>query len=165
MNENKISQYDNYQCLCPSRGKHELKKDQFHYELEWHYGNIPANDIKIIVGDLKAHIGKEDADQSTLEFTDYTRKLMIMVNDLQILQQVKTWPLAQHFSPTRISPNGMTSYQIDHILIERRWATNIMNIRSYRGACCVFVHFLVKEIYNSVWCDVFLTVHHDINLF
>jgi len=41
------------------------------------------------------------------------------------------------YKQTRVSPNGMTSHQIDHILIERRWATNIMKIRSYRGACCV----------------------------
>jgi hypothetical protein len=28
--------------------------------------------------------------------------------------------------------------------MERRWASNIMNIRSYKGACCGPEHFLVK---------------------
>jgi hypothetical protein len=53
---------------------------------------------------------------------------------------------------TRISQNGMTFHQIDHILIERRWATNILNTRSYRGACCVCHHFLVTALYNSILC-------------
>lgn len=65
MSENKISQYDNYLCLRPSRSSVQLTNDKFHYELEEHYDNIPANDMKITVGDLNAHIGKEDADQST----------------------------------------------------------------------------------------------------
>jgi hypothetical protein len=42
--------------------------------------------------------------------------------------------------------------QIDHllILVDRSWASSIMNIRSFRGASCGSDHFLVKSIFRCV---------------
>lgn len=54
------------------------------------------------------------------------------------------FPGKEMHKQTWVSPHGMTSHEIDHILIERRWATCIMNITSYRVTCCASDHFLVK---------------------
>jgi hypothetical protein len=41
------------------------------------------------------------------------------------------------------SPGGKTDDQIDHILIDRRWHSSILDVQSFRGADCDWVHYLV----------------------
>jgi hypothetical protein len=44
---------------------------------------------------------------------------------------------------TWISPNGKNHNQIDHVLIDRRWHSSILHVRSFRGADCDTDHYLV----------------------
>lgn len=44
---------------------------------------------------------------------------------------------------TWVSPDGDTGNQIDHVLIDRRHVSDIMNVRSYRGANIDSDHYLV----------------------
>jgi len=41
------------------------------------------------------------------------------------------------------SPDGKTHNQIDHILIDRRWLSTVINIQSFRRADCDTDHYLV----------------------
>jgi endonuclease/exonuclease/phosphatase family metal-dependent hydrolase len=40
-------------------------------------------------------------------------------------------------------PGTNDTNQIDHILVSKRWAADLENIRTYRGATSNYVHFLV----------------------
>jgi hypothetical protein len=44
---------------------------------------------------------------------------------------------------TRTSPDGKTNNQIDHVLIDRRWHSSILDVQSFRGADCITDHYLV----------------------
>jgi len=44
-----------------------------------------------------------------------------------------------------MSPSGRYSNQIDHILVNERFAYNITDVRTYRGADCDSDHFLVAS--------------------
>ena len=44
---------------------------------------------------------------------------------------------------TWTSPDGKTHNQIGHILIDRRWHSNILDVQSFRGADCDTSHYLV----------------------
>jgi hypothetical protein len=44
---------------------------------------------------------------------------------------------------TWTSPDGKTHNQIEHVLIERRWNSSVLNVRSFRGADCDTDHNLV----------------------
>jgi hypothetical protein len=44
---------------------------------------------------------------------------------------------------TWTSPDGQTHYQINHILIDRRWHSSVLDVRSFRGADFDTDHHLV----------------------
>jgi hypothetical protein len=47
---------------------------------------------------------------------------------------------------TWISPDGERKNQIDHVMIDSRHATDLSDVRSFRGADCNTDHFLVRAM-------------------
>jgi hypothetical protein len=46
---------------------------------------------------------------------------------------------------TWTSPDGKTNNQIDHVLIDRRWQTNILDVQSFRGVAKVRERLAVNK--------------------
>jgi len=44
---------------------------------------------------------------------------------------------------TWTSPDGKTHNQTDHISIDRRWHSSVLDVRSFRGTYCDTDHYLV----------------------
>jgi len=52
-------------------------------------------------------------------------------------------PLQNIHKHTQTSPDGKTHNQIDHILIDRRWHSSVLDVQSFSGADCDTGHCLV----------------------
>jgi hypothetical protein len=48
-------------------------------------------------------------------------------------------------------PDGKTQNQTDHILIDRRRHSSVLDVRSFRGADCDTVHYLVVAKVRGDW--------------
>jgi hypothetical protein len=54
-----------------------------------------------------------------------------------------TFPHRNFHKFTWNSPDGKTHNQIDHLVIDRRWHSSILKVRSFRGVDCDTDHYLV----------------------
>jgi hypothetical protein len=52
---------------------------------------------------------------------------------------------------TWASTDGKTHNQIDHILIDRRWHSSVLDVRSFRGADCDTDHYLMVAKVRENW--------------
>ena len=130
--------------------KSDTEKDAFYNELRNLYDACPKHDVKLIIGDLNAQIGKEAIYYPTIGKKAFHQKSnkngkrlihlaasrnMIIGNTLFPHKDIHktTWrsPVAHHFS------------QIDHLLIDSRHVSHSMDVRTHRCASVDTDHFLL----------------------
>lgn len=111
---------------------------------------LPSYDIKIVLGDANAKVGREDIWKPAIgkeslhqDSNDNGTRLasFALANDLKISSTM--FPRKDIHKYTWTSPNGTTRNQIDHILIDQRHKSSITDVRSVRGAECGTDHSLV----------------------
>lgn len=136
---------------APTEIKEEEEKDSFYEELAKVIGKIPRYDVKIVLGDLNAKIGKEamyndiTGGHSKHELTNENgKKLIEFATEMRMKIMSTSFQRKEIYKGTWVSPDGNTCNQIDHVLIERKHANCIKNVRSQRGAECESDHFMVK---------------------
>jgi hypothetical protein len=132
-----------------------LIKDSFYQELEKGYDNTPSNDMNMVIRDFNAKIGKEEIYQDTVgrhnlheKTNDNGQRVIYFAVSKDLVVSSTCFPHRDINKYTWTSPDGTTHNQIDHVLVERRNASNIMDIRTYRGADCGSDHHLVEVVYR-----------------
>ena len=106
--------------------------------------------MKILVGDFIAKLGKEDIFKLTVRIeslhqdsNDNDGRLVNFAISKNLVIKSMMFPHWNICKYIWTSPDGKTHNQIHHILIDRRWHSSILDVRSFRGADCVTDHYLV----------------------
>ncbi|KAK9693646.1 hypothetical protein QE152_g34056 [Popillia japonica] len=143
---------DKVKVLKNKKDKDEDIKTRFYEELEEVLNKIPKFDIKCLIGDMNAKVGREEeysvttttGGKSLHKVSNDNGKRLIefaLENSMKIVSTA--FDHKDIHKETWIAPNGLTKNQIDHVLIEMKHAKNITNVRSYRGADADSDHILV----------------------
>lgn len=103
-----------------------------------------------MIGDLNAKIGQEIAHRpvigtNSLHVTTNNNgsKLIDFAASKNMIIGGTLFPHKEIHKATWKSPDGRTSNQIDHVLIDARHISNLMDVRSYRGANVDSDHYLL----------------------
>jgi endonuclease/exonuclease/phosphatase family metal-dependent hydrolase len=106
--------------------------------------------MKILLGDFNAKVGRKGifkltvGNESSHEISNNNGVTVVNFATSKILV-VKSTLFSHHsiHKYTWTSPDGQTHNQIDHVLIDRRRNSSILDVRSFRGADCDSDHYLV----------------------
>ncbi|CAG9839544.1 unnamed protein product [Diabrotica balteata] len=141
---------------APTEEKDEEIKDLFYEDLERAYDNCAKNDIKIIIGDMNAQIGKEICYQDYIgkhSLHDVTNdnglRLISLAASKDLIVGSTCFNHKNIHKATWISPNGHTTNQIDHVIIDRRHFTNLMDSTSQARKCGTTAREALKSAAES----------------
>ncbi|XP_054289925.1 uncharacterized protein LOC129005133 [Macrosteles quadrilineatus] len=135
---------------APTEDKDEEEKDDFYEMMEQVVDKLPNYDMKIIMGDANAKIGKEPiwrevAGKESLHDITSSNGVRLcsfaMAKDLRIMST--SFQRKNIHKETWMSPDGRTRNQIDHVLVDNRNKSSVSNIRSIREAECGSDHHLI----------------------
>ncbi|KAK9686020.1 hypothetical protein QE152_g37504 [Popillia japonica] len=135
---------------APTEDKDPIVKNEFYEELEKVLEKVPKFDIKLVVGDLNAKIGREDerrkvtGGNSKHMLSSENGKMLIqfaLENNLKIMST--NFKHKEIHQTTWMSPYFKTRNQIGHVLIEYKHQRCTTDVRTYRGADADSDHFLV----------------------
>ena len=145
-----VSESQHYTVLCPTNIADEERKEEFYQQLQAVLDRVPRRDIVIVMGDMNAKVGSDNAGREHVMgtegmgtinengefFVDFSE-----MNDLVIGGTV--FPHGKINKVTWRSPDMITENHIDHIAISRRWRRTLQDVRACRGADVGSDHTLV----------------------
>ena len=106
--------------------------------------------MKILLGDFNAKVGREIIFKSTIgqeslqqKSNDNGFRLGNFATSKNLVDKSTMFPHRNIHKYIWTSPDGKTHNQIDHVLIDRRWHSSILDVRSFRGADCDTDHYRV----------------------
>lgn len=107
------------------------------------------------MGDFNAKIGNELWHRGTTgghslhdDSNDNGERLINFASSRNLVISSTCFPHRNIHKQTWRSPDSRTVNQIDHVLTCKRWASSVMDVRSFRGANCDSDHHLVRTLYR-----------------
>ena len=148
------------QAYAPTNVDSDANKDEFYEQLQSAYDEIPKHDTVISMGDWNAKLGQQMPGEEGIvgkevlpgERSDNGERLAssCAANNMAVVTtQFKQKNIHKY---TWTSPDGRTRNQIDHIAVNGRFRSSIINARAYRGADIASDH-------NLVICDMKLKLN------
>jgi hypothetical protein len=120
---------------APTEDKTDDVKDSFYKELERVFDEFPKYHMKILLGDLNGKVGREDIFKQTIGneslhkiSNDNGVGLVNSATSKKIRVKCTTFPHCNIHKYTWTSPDGNAQNQIDHILVDRRRHSNILDV-------------------------------------
>jgi hypothetical protein len=133
-------------------------KDSFYEEFERIFDVFPKYKMKMLLGDLNAKVRREDiykariGNESLHEITNDNGVRVVNFDTYKNLIIKSTmFPHRNIHKYTWTSPDGNTHNQTDHILIDRRRHSNVLDVRSFKAADCdTDLYLLVAKIRERI---------------
>jgi len=136
---------------APTNEKAKVMKEEFYNLLEQNINQIANSNIKIILGDFNAKVGKEDIYKPTIgneslhkETNNNVTKMIQFTISKGFNVRSKTFPHKDNHKETWYSADRRTANQIDHVLISNTFRSAITDIRALRGPDIGSDHNLLK---------------------
>jgi len=121
---------------APSEDKCDDSKDSFYQELEQVFDNFPRYHMKILLGDFNAKVGRENIFKPTngneslhQDSNDNGVRIVNFATSKNLVVKSTMFPRRNIHKYTWTSPDGQTHTQIDHVLIDRRLHSSILDLR------------------------------------
>jgi len=138
--------------------KSDDSKESFYAVLEQVFNDFPNYHMTIMLGYFNPKVGREyifrltiqneslhqDSNDNGIRIVNFTTSKNLDVKSMILPHQnihTYTWTF----------PDGQTHNQIDHILIDRRWHSSVLYVRSFRVADCDTDYYLVIEKVREGW--------------
>jgi endonuclease/exonuclease/phosphatase family metal-dependent hydrolase len=135
---------------APTQDKSDDVKERFYEELEQVFDKFPKYHMKILLGDFNAKVGREDIFKPTIGneslheiSNDNGVRVVNFATTKNLIDKSMMFPYRSIHKFTWTSPVGKTHNQIDHILIDRRRHSSILDGRLFRAADCDTDHYVV----------------------
>jgi hypothetical protein len=143
---------------APFEDKGDDEKDSSYEELGRVFDQFPRYDMKIILGDLSAKVGRENIYKPTIGneslheiSNDYGVRVVNFATSKNLVVKSTMFPHRKIHKYSWTSPEGNTHNLTDHNLIDRRRHSSILDVRSFRGADCDTDHYLVVAKVREDW--------------
>jgi endonuclease/exonuclease/phosphatase family metal-dependent hydrolase len=124
---------------APHNLRPEKEKDEFYARLEKTYKECPKHDIRIVIGDLNAQVGREEIYRPTIgrfslhrETNENGLRLINFAAEHNMVISSTCFNRKNIHKATWSSPGSAMKSQIDHVLIDGRHASDVLNVRTYR---------------------------------
>ncbi|CAG4934632.1 unnamed protein product [Colias eurytheme] len=137
-------------AYAPTELADEETKDSFYDDLESVYDQVPQYDVKIVLGDFNAKVGKEEVFVPAIgrhskhdRSNDNGIRLISFATSKNMVIMSTVFPHKNIHKGTWKSPDGQTVNQIDHVLVDNRHKNSIKDVKTCRGADCDSDHYML----------------------
>jgi len=112
----------------------------------------------ILLGDFDAKVGRENIFKPAIQneslhqdCNDSGVRKVNFATSKNLVGKSKIFPHRNIHKYTWTSPDWKTHSQVDHVLIDRRWHSSILDVSSFKGADCDTDHYLVVAKVRERW--------------